>query len=136
MKGLLNRWTLGALAVLLLLSAFAALWHVSVHAPDDAVQEIRIGTETSPDWYLAEHRVAGKAYYTLRSARGDTPWDARYGSRPASLLYLQCEEETLLLQRLDGSVLRLDLRTGAFSDAPTPSEPLLPLSALFAENKE
>lgn len=134
MRGLLHTWTIGTAAVLLLLGAFVALWFFSVHAPDDAVREIRIGSATSPDWYLAEHRVAGKAYYTLRSARGDTPWDARYGKRPASLLYLQREEESLLLQRLDGSVLRLDLRTGTFSDAPSPSEPTIPLSSLFDED--
>lgn len=125
-----HRWLCAVLAVLLTAGAFAALWWNSVHAPDDAVREIPL---VEPDWYLAEHRVAGKAYYTLRSARGNTPWDTRYGNRPGSWLYLQREGNALFLQRLDGSALELDLRTGAYHDAPTPSTPFTPLSALFPD---
>lgn len=128
MRFLRHRWLCAVLAVLLTAGAFAALWWSSVHAPDDAVREISLAES---DWYLAEHRVAGKAYYTLRSTRGNTPWDTRYGNRPGSWLYLQREGDTLFLQRLDGSVLELDLRTGAYHDAPTPSAPFTPLSALF-----
>lgn len=130
MRVLLNRWFSGALCSLLIVAAFWWLWYRAVNAPDDAVREILIG---SPDWYLAEHRVGPKAYYTLRSARGNTPWDARFGNRPASLLYYQLADGgILLLQRLDGSVLELDLCTGSYRDASAPSVPLTPLSALFS----
>lgn len=120
----------GLLAVLLTAGCFVALWYVSVHAADDSVREVVIG---APDWYLAEHRVGPEAYYTLRSARGNTPWDTRYGNRPGSWLYLQqAGDDALLLQRLDGTVLRLDLRSGSYRQAPAPSEPLAPLSAFFS----
>lgn len=129
MSVLLNRWVGGTLCILLPAGAFFCLWYGSVNAPDDAVREISLG---SPDWYLAEHRVGPKAYYTLRSGHGNTPWDASYGNRPASLLYYRLGEDgTLLLQRLDGSVLRVDLRSGSFAEIPSPSAPLAPLSALF-----
>lgn len=130
MRFFLHRWVGSALCILLPAGAFFCLWYGSVSTPDDAVREITLG---SPDWYLAEHRVGPKAYYTLRSRLGNTPWDASYGNRPASLLYYRLGEDgTLLLQRLDGSVLRLDLCTGTFGEIPPPSIPLAPLSALFA----
>lgn len=129
MSVLLNRWVGGTLCTLLPAGAFFALWYHAVNAPDDAVREITIG---SPDWYLAEHHVGPKAYYTLRSSLGNTPWDVHYGNRPASLLYYQLgEDSTLLLQRLDGRILRVDLRSGLFAEIPPPSTPLAPLSALF-----
>lgn len=128
MKLLLNKWVGGTLGGLLTVGCFLALWFCSVNAPDDAVREIAIA---SPDWYLAEHRVGPKAYYTLRSDRGNTPWDEVYGNRPASLLYYQLTDDTLLLQRLNGSVLSVDLRTGSYHEVSTPSTPFTPLSALF-----
>lgn len=123
------RWLCAVLSVLLTAGCFLALWFCSVSAPDDAVREISIGR---PDWYLSEHRVGAETYYTLRSARGDTPWDICYGNSPASLLYFRREgEESLLLQRLDGSIFRIDFCTGRFCEAPMPSEPMEPLQKAF-----
>lgn len=134
MRVLLNRWFSGALCFLLIVAAFWWLWYRAVNAPDDAVREILIG---SPDWYLAEHRVGPKAYYTLRSDRGNTPWDARFGNRPASLLYYQRGEDgAFLLQRLDGTVFRLDFRTGTYEETPPPSTPLAPFSDLFLQGRK
>lgn len=129
MRWILNRWVSGSLCTMLMTGAFFALWYHAASAPDDAVREITIG---SHGWYLAEHRVGSQAYYTLRSGLGNTPWDGDYGNRPASLLCYQLgEEDTLLLQRLDGSVLRIDLRSGSYAEIPPPSTPPAPLSSLF-----
>lgn len=132
MRLLFHRWVLALLCVLLTAGSFVALWHTALHRPDDAVREINIGLPNEHGWFLAEHSVEGKAYYTLRSQRGDTAWDKRYGIRPASLLFFsQGEDACLYLQRIDGTVLRLHLLTGEFTEAPLPSDPMLPLSRLF-----
>lgn len=122
------RWLCYIVAVLLPACCFLALWLLSLHAPDDAVSEVCIA---APDWYLAEHRVGSQAYYTLRSVRNDTPWDARYGHRPGSWLYVRQDGDFLFLQRLDGTVLRIHLRTGDYGEVPPPSEPFAPLSSFF-----
>lgn len=131
--------SLGALMVVL--SGFGALWYASITAPDDSVREICVGSVEAPDWYLAEHRVAGEAYYTLRSGRGNTPWDARFGARPGSWLFLLrgesgWEPNELLLQRVDGSVWRVNLFTGEVKEAPAPAKPMIPMGELFADAEE
>lgn len=133
--------SVGVGAALLAAGAFVALWYGSVTAPDDSVREICVGSETAPDWYLAEHHVAGKAYYTLRSGRGNTPWDERFGARPGSWLFLLrgesgSEANELLLQRVDGSVWRVHLLTGEVEEAPAPALPMIPMGALFADGDE
>ena len=134
-------WCVGVVGVLVTVGGFAALWYASVTAPDDRVREICVGSETAPDWYLAEHHVAGKAYYTLRSGRGNTPWDERFGARPGSWLFLLrgesgSEPNELLLQRVDGSVWRVHLLTGEVEEAPAPALPMIPMGALFADGNE
>lgn len=138
MKPVLLRFLLGFGAALLTAGCFVALWYGSVTAPDDGVREICVGSVAAPDWYLAEHRVAGKAYYTLRSGRGNTPWDKRFGARPGSWLFLLRgesgrEPNELLLQRVDGSVWRVELQTGEVDEVPVPSEAMLPMEVLFED---
>lgn len=130
MRLLRHKWLCAVLGVMVAVDSFLLLWFCTADTPDDAVHEIPIGAS---DWYLAEHCVGSKAYYTIRSARGNTSWDKRYGNRPASLLYYQLADDgTLLLQRIDGSVLRLDLLSGSWQEAPVPDTPLAPLSVLFS----
>lgn len=134
----LARLLLGFGTALLMSGGFAALWYGSVTAPDDRVREICVGSETAPDWYLAEHYVAGKAYYTLRSGRGNTPWDEHFGARPGSWLFLLrgesgSDQNELLLQRVDGSVWRVHLLTGEVEEAPAPALPMIPMGELFAK---
>lgn len=134
-------YCVGVGAALLTAGALVALWYGAMTAPDASVREICVGSAAAPDWYLAEHGVAGKAYYTLRSGRGDTPWDARFGARPGGwLLMLRgesgCEQDSLLLQRADGSVWRVNLLTGAVDEAPVPSLPMIPMKQLFADEEE
>lgn len=141
MKPFLVRLWLGLGAALLTAGGFVALWYGAVTTPDDSVREICVGSSAAPDWYLAEHRVAGKAYYTLRSGRGNTPWDERFGARPGSWLFLLrgesgCEPNELLLQRADGSVWRVNLFTGAVEEASVPARPMIPMGALFADSEE
>lgn len=134
------RWGLGVGSALLTAGCFVALWYGAVTTPDDSVREICVGSVAAPDWYLAEHRVEGKAYYTLRSGRGDTPWDERFGARPGSWLFLLRgesgrEANELLLQRVDGSVWRVNLFTGEVNEAPVPAMPMIPMGELFADSE-
>lgn len=134
-------YCVGVVAGLLTAGALVALWYGAISTPDASVREICVGSAASPDWYLAEHRVAGKAYYTLRSGHGNTPWDERFGARPGSWLFLLrgesgSEPNELLLQRVDGSVWRVHLLTGEVEEAPAPALPMIPMGALFADGNE
>lgn len=137
MKSFFRLFAASSLCLLLTVGAFFALWYGAYSMPDEGVSEICVGSQAAPDWYLAQHRVAGKAYYTLRSGRGNTPWDRSFGNRPGSWLYFRrgesgAEENEIFLQRVDGCVWRVDLLTGAVNEIPPPCEPLLPMELLFA----
>lgn len=119
------------------ISVFVILWWWPQVRPDDGVREICIGSVSSPDWYLAEKRVSNAVYYTIRSGRGDTPWDHRFGAKPGGWLYgVSLSEHELLLQRADGSTWSLDRRSGEVREVPVPQIPLLPLGCFFAESDE